>query len=86
MASSAPSCNSGSFAHKLCIGVRQAHWNDVLFEHHWLVQLHKSHIIAEVCRTILWVYLYQNKCQEIEKYSSYEAEPLKYIRIRNVFG
>jgi hypothetical protein len=85
MASPAPARNSGSFAHKLHIGVRQAYWNDVLFEHHRLVQLHKSHINAEVCRTILWVYLYQKKSQEIEKYTSYEAESLKCIGIRSAY-
>jgi hypothetical protein len=36
----------------------------VLFEHHCLVQFYERHVIAEVCWTILWMHLYQGKCQE----------------------
>jgi hypothetical protein len=37
----------------------------VWFENHCLVQFHKSHIIAEVCWTVLGVHLYQRQCQDV---------------------
>lgn len=64
MASPAPACYRGSLAHKLHAGVGQAYRDDVWLENYCLVQFHKSHIIAEVCWTVLGVHLYQRQCQE----------------------